>query len=47
MQNLDGQMDLFGLMGGGENEKPANDYKVPNLPEYSGLLSCFASSPSS
>ena len=34
-QNLDGQMDLFGLMGGGENEKPANDYKVPNLPEYS------------
>ena len=22
-------------MGGGENEKPANDYKVPNLPEYS------------
>ena len=34
-QNLDGQMDLFGLMGGGEDEKPANDYKVPNLPEYS------------
>ena len=33
-QNLDGQMDLFGLMGGGE-EKPVNDYKVPNLPEYS------------
>ena len=28
-------MDLFGLMGGGEDEKPANDYKVPNLPEYS------------
>ena len=34
-QNLDGQMDLFGLMGGVENEKPANDYKVPNLTEYS------------
>ena len=34
-QNLDGQMDLFGLMGGGADEKPANDYKVPNLPEYS------------
>ena len=32
-QNLDGQMDLFGLMGGG-NEKPADDYKVPELPEY-------------
>lgn len=36
-QNLDGQMDLFGLMGGGEDEKPANDYKVPNLPEYSAF----------
>ena len=32
-QNLDGQMDLFGLMSGG-NEKPADDYKVPELPEY-------------
>jgi len=32
-QNLDGQMDLFGLMGGGD-EKPADDYKVPELPEY-------------
>ena len=30
-QNLDGQMDLFGLMSGG-NEKPADDYKVPALP---------------
>ena len=32
-QNLDGQMDLFGLMSGGD-EKPADDYKVPELPEY-------------
>ena len=34
-QNLDGQMDLFGLMGGGSDDKPADDYKIPNLPEYS------------
>mgnify|MGYP000340930836 CR=1 FL=1 len=48
-QNLDGQMDLFGLMGGGEDEKPANDYKVPNLPEYSAsdLLKMEKESPAS
>ena len=34
-QNLDGQMDLFGLMGGGSDDKPADDYRIPNLPAYS------------
>ncbi|WP_317320952.1 DNA polymerase III subunit alpha [Subdoligranulum variabile] len=33
-QNLEGQMDLFGMMGGGAQEQAANDYKVPKLPEY-------------
>lgn len=32
-QNLEGQMDLFGMMGGGE-EQAATDYKIPNTPEY-------------
>ncbi len=32
-QNLEGQMDLFGMMGG-EQEQAASDYKVPNTPEY-------------
>ena len=32
-QNLEGQMDLFGMMGG-EEEQAATDYKIPNTPEY-------------
>jgi len=32
-QNLEGQMDLFGMMGG-EQEQAASDYKIPNTPEY-------------
>ena len=32
-QNLEGQMDLFGMMGG-EEEQAATDYKIPNAPEY-------------
>lgn len=32
-QNLEGQMDLFGMMGG-EEEQSVNDYKIPNIPEY-------------
>ncbi len=32
-QNLEGQMDLFGMMGG-EDEQAATDYKIPNTPEY-------------
>ena len=32
-QNLEGQMDLFGMMGG-EQERAASDYKIPNTPEY-------------
>ena len=32
-QNLEGQMDLFGMMGG-EDEQAATDYKIPNAPEY-------------
>ena len=32
-QNLEGQMDLFGMMGG-EAEQAATDYKIPNTPEY-------------
>ena len=32
-QNLEGQMDLFGMMGG-EEEQAATDYKIPNIPEY-------------
>ena len=32
-QNLEGQMDLFGMMGG-EEEQVATDYKIPNTPEY-------------
>ncbi len=32
-QNLEGQMDLFGMMGGAE-EQAASDYKIPNTPEY-------------
>ena len=31
--NLDGQIDLFGLMSGGEEQ--ANDYKVPPMAEFS------------
>ena len=31
--NLEGQMDLFGMMSGTASQA-ANDYKVPNLPEY-------------
>ena len=40
-QNLEGQMDLFGMMGG-EEEQAATDYKIPNTPEYpaSELLRC-------
>ena len=33
-RNLDGQMDLFGMMSGGSGEAAINDYKVPNAPEY-------------
>ena len=32
-QDLEGQMDLFGMMGG-EEEQAATDYKIPNTPEY-------------
>ena len=32
-QNLEGQMYLFGMMGG-EQEQAASDYKIPNTPEY-------------
>ena len=32
-QNLEGQMDLFGMMGG-EQDQAASDYKIPNTPEY-------------
>ena len=32
-QNLEGQMDLFGMMGG-EEEQASTDYKIPNIPEY-------------
>lgn len=32
--NLEGQMDLFGMMSGEAQEQAANDYKVPALPEY-------------
>ena len=32
-QNLEGQMDLFGMMGG-EQEQAASDYKIPNTLEY-------------
>ena len=32
-QNLEGQMDFFGMMGG-EEEQAATDYKIPNTPEY-------------
>ena len=32
-QNLEGQMDLFGMMGG-EEEQATTDYKIPNAPEY-------------
>ena len=34
-QNLEGQMDLFGMMDAGAQTQGANDYKVPRLPEYS------------
>lgn len=33
-QNLEGQMDLFGMMGGGTETQASNDYKVPNMSEY-------------
>ena len=33
-QNLEGQMDLFGMMSGEAQEQAANDYKVPKLAEY-------------
>lgn len=33
-QNLEGQMDLFGMMSGESREQAANDYKVPKLSEY-------------
>ncbi|HIZ49059.1 MAG TPA: DNA polymerase III subunit alpha [Candidatus Gemmiger excrementavium] len=34
-QNLEGQMDLFGMMDAGAQTQGGNDYKVPRLPEYS------------
>ena len=33
-RNLEGQMDLFGMMSGGAGEPAVNDYKVSNIPEY-------------
>lgn len=33
-QNLEGQMDLFGMMNGENREQAVNDYKVPRLTEY-------------
>lgn len=33
-QNLEGQMDLFGMMSGESQETAINDYKVPKLSEY-------------
>lgn len=33
-QNLEGQMDLFGMMSGESQEPSVNDYKVPKLSEY-------------
>ena len=32
-QNLEGQMDLFGMLGG--DAAPANEFRVPDMPEYS------------
>lgn len=32
-QNLEGQMDLFGMLGG--DTAPANEFRVPDMPEYS------------
>src|SRR5699024_7639966 len=32
--NLEGQMDLFGMMSGETAEPAGNDYKVPKLSEY-------------
>ena len=33
-QNLEGQMDLFGMMNGESQEPAINDYKVPPMQEY-------------
>ena len=33
-QNLEGQMDLFGMMSGESQEPAINDYKVPPMQEY-------------
>ena len=33
-QNIEGQMDLFGMMSG-EQEQAVNDYKIPHMLEYS------------
>ncbi len=33
-QNLEGQMDLFGMMSGESQEQAINDYKVPPMQEY-------------
>ena len=33
-QNLDGQLDLFSALAAGGETSAAEDYQVPNLPEY-------------